>query len=168
MSIFDIEQLMEMEISTGFGEPVPIGFYNAVISGVEVGGGPKGPYLNIETTIHDEEYYGRKVWRISSFSEKALGMPGGIAELLQVTDPPDLDRSVPAEELPAEIARAVLHSAVRIDTDQDQVKRQGIPQTNDDGTPEMRANVRSFSVPEDSFVESVQKEAAGIDDDLPF
>ena len=168
MSIFDIEQLMEMEISTGFGEPVPIGFYNAVISGVEVGGGPKGPYLNIETTVHDEEYRGRKVWRVASFSEKALGMPGGIAELLQITDPPDLDRSVPPEELPAEIARAVLHSPIQIEVEHDQVKRGGVPQQNADGTPEMRSQVRSFSDPPDDFIDTIKNEAAGIDDDLPF
>jgi len=170
MSLPSIDELMGMEISAGYGDPVPIGFYDAVITAVEVRGGNKGPYLNITTTVHEEgDYFSRKVWGISSFSEKALGMPGGVAELLQTTGAGEtIDRSLPAEELPAAIAEAVLHSPIVIEVDHEQVKRNNVLQFNADDTPEMRARVRSYSAAKPEFIEAIKAEAAGLDEDLPF
>jgi len=168
MPLPTFQDLMGAEISTGFGPPVPIGAYNAVITGAEVRGGKKGPYIAFESTIHDDgEYRGRKVWRNSSFSEKALAMPGGIAEITQATDP-DVDKETPAEELPAVLAATILHSPVVIEVEHEQVKRNGVDQFNTDGTPELRATVSSFIAPPDDFIEAIKTEAAGVDDDLPF
>ena len=160
---------MNAEISTGFGPPVPIGPYNAVITGTEVRGGKKGPYIAFETTIHDDgEYRGRKVWRNSSFSEKARHMPGGVSEVYQATNP-DVDMDTPREALPAVLAAAVLHSPVVIQVEHEQKQnREGVDQFNMDGSPALRGIVSSFVAPPDDFIDAIKAEAAGVDDDLPF
>ena len=168
MPLPTIDELMNTEVGAGFGEAVPAGYYSGVITGAEVHPGGKGPYIKLEVTIHDEDYKGRKVWKNAiSFSEKALGMPGGVVQLLQVVQP-TLDRSLPSEELPAAIAEAVLTAPVVVEIGHEQVKRQGAAQFNADGSPEMRAQIDSFLPPEDDFVAAVAKEAAGVDSDLPF
>ena len=96
-------------------------------------------------------------------------MPGGVAELLQTTGAGEtIDRSLPAEELPAAIAEAVLHSPIVIEVDHEQVKRNNVLQFNADDTPEMRARVRSYSAAKPEFIEAIKAEAAGLDEDLPF
>ena len=169
MSIPTLNDLFNAAVSETFSnEPVPVGFYDAVITKVEVRQGAKGPYLSIENTIHaPEEYKSRKVWRNSSFSEKALYMPGGIAQLLQATQP-EVDRNTSAEEMPAVIARGIQGLPVRIEVEHEQVVRNGQQATNADGSPEMRATVRSFETPDPAFVQAIEDEASGLDDDLPF
>lgn len=168
MNIPSLDDLLNLEVSDSFDKtPVPEGTYNAVITGCEVRKGAKGPYLSIEVTIHDEDFKGRKVWRNSSFSEKAVGMPGGIANLLQATRP-RIAKDTPANALPAAIADAVVASPVTIEVEHEQVKRNGVPATLSDGTPEMRAQVRHFAPATDEFSASIEAEAAGLDDDLPF
>jgi len=169
MPLPDFKELQDAEITIGFGPPVPEGFYNAVITGAEVRGGKKGPYINFETTIHDDgEYHGRKVWRYSSFSEKARHMPGGISEVYQATKP-DVDMDTPREELPAVLAAAVLRSPVVIEVEHEQKQNKaGVDQFNPDGSPALRGVVQSFTAPPDDFINTIKTEAAGIDDDLPF
>ena len=172
MPLPTFQELMDAEVSTGGGPPVPEGFYNAVITGAEVRGGLKGPYIAFETTIHgdgdDDEYRGRKVWRNSSFSEKARHMPGGISEVFQATKP-DVDMDTPREELPAVLAAAVLHSPVVIEVEHEQKQnREGVDQFNMDGSPALRGVVSSFTAPQDDFIGTIKAEAAGLDDDLPF
>lgn len=167
MSLPTIDELMTMEVSETFA-PIPVGFYNGVITGAEVATGAKGPYIKVEVTIHDEEYRGRKVWRNAvSFSEKAIGMPGGVAQLLQATKP-DLPRDAAAEELPSIIATFIVSTPIKFEVEHDQVKRGGKSQFLADGSPEMRAGVRQWFEAEADFISSVEADAAGIDDDLPF
>ncbi len=78
MPIPSLDDLMTMEIGSWSNDVMPLGKYSGVITNIEVRSGAKGPYLNIEVTCHDDDYTGRKVWRNSSFSEKALGAPAGI------------------------------------------------------------------------------------------
>jgi hypothetical protein len=169
MSLPTLAELMSKEVSETFDRtPLPIGFYNGVITGAEARAGAKGPYLSVEVTIHDEEFKGRKVWKNScSFSEKALGMPGGIANLLQ-TAKPDIPASAPPNTLPAVIAQGVISCPIRIEVEHEQVKRSGVFATLADGSPEMRSSIRQFTPPDDAFVQSIEAEAAGLDDDLPF
>ena len=172
MPIPSIDELMDMEVSASFDEPVPEGWYNAVITKGEVRKGGKGPYISVETTVHtdeegEDEFRGRKVWRNASFSDKALKMPGGIAQLMQSTKP-DIPRDTSAEELPAVIAKAITSTPVRIRVKHDQVVRQGVPQFLSNGEPEMRAEVAEFEPAPEEFIATVEAEAAGVDDDLPF
>lgn len=168
MSIPTLDELFDTPVSSGFGDPLPIGFYNGVITGAEVKSGPKGPYIKVEVTIHDEDYRGRKTWKNAvSFSEKATFMPGGPAELLQATEP-DIDRSLPSNQIPAAIAAAILSTPISVEVEHEQVKRNGVAQFNADGTPEMRAQIRSFAKADSDFITTVENEAAGLDDDLPF
>ena len=162
-----IEDLLNTEVAEFDNDIIPEDDYNAVITGCEVRTGPKGPYLSIETTIFDGAHQRRKVWRNSSFSEKAVGMPGGIAELLQTTTP-DIDSSTPANEVPAAIAKAVVSTPVVITVEHDQVKRNGVPQVKADGQPELRAQIRSFAPAGDDLVSGFTAAATGVDDDLPF
>ncbi len=102
-----LEELMAAEVSTGGFEPLAIGWYNGVITKTEVRPGQKAVYISVEVSVHDEEYKGRKVWGITSFSDKALTMPGGVANVLQTIEP-DIDIDTDPEELPAVIAAAIL------------------------------------------------------------
>jgi hypothetical protein len=160
---------MKSEVSTGFA-PLAIGWYNGVITKVEVRDGAKAPYLSVEVTVHGDEYHGRKVWGMSSFSDKALTMPGGVVNLLQVTEP-DIDMDTPASELPAVMAQAITSSPVSFLVKNEQVKRGGVLQFLDAPTnsvPEMRSKVDSYRTPEQDFIDGVEVEAAGGDTDLPF
>lgn len=165
MPIPSLEDLLSADISEF--ALVAAGDYNAVITGCEVRPGPKGPYLNVEATIHSEEFKGSKVWGMSSFSEKAFTMPGGVANLVQSAQP-DIDRDTPAEALPAEVAQKVVTLPVLITVGHEQVKRNGVLQTNTDGSPEMRARVTLYAPPDPDFLQTIEAEAAGLDDDLPF
>lgn len=168
MAIPTLEQLMNATISqSNFDTPIPVGTYNGVITDATVRQGAKGPYINVEVTVHDDEYVGRKVWRIASFSEKALYMPGGIAELVQITKP-DMDPDIGANEMPAFIANHIVSQPVRIEVGHEQVKRDNVLQFNADGTPELRAKIDQFFAPTDEFVQAIEAQAAGVDDDLPF
>jgi len=65
---------VDMRTVTSF-EPMPVGTYEAVLTGVEerVAQSSGDPYLNWEFTIvGPSEYDNRKVWDITSLSEKAL------------------------------------------------------------------------------------------------
>jgi hypothetical protein len=162
-----LNDLLGAEVSSSSFDLIEEGTYNGVITGAEVRPGQKAPYINLEVTIHDEGLRGRKVWRTCSFSEKALNMPGGVANLVQTTKP-DIDPSTPAEALPAAIAEAVISSPVTIEVEHEQIKRQGVAQFNADGTPEMRAQIKTLIEPDEAFVTQIENEIAGVDDDLPF
>jgi hypothetical protein len=163
-----LDELMAMDVAEWSGELVPFGLYNGVITNVEVRDGQKGPYLNLEVTLHDDEYAGRKVWRNSSFSEKALAAPAGIAELVQATKP-DIAAGTSPEDIPGAIAQAILGSAVGIEVDHEQRWKSGAPMVDaSTGEPVMRETIKAFFQPTDEFVESVEKQSAGMDDDLPF
>lgn len=168
MAIPTLNDLMGTEVSDSINyDPLPNGNYNGVITKVEVRNGAKAVYLNVEVTIHDEEYKGRKIWGISSFSEKALAMPGGIANVLQ-TVKPQIDMSTPQAEIPAVMAAAITSYPVTIRNQNEQVKRNGELAIKDDGSPEMRSKIAEYLVPSDEFKESVELDAQGLDDDLPW
>lgn len=179
MGIPTLEDLMKAEVSASGFEPLPVGWYNGVITGCEVKDGAKAAYLNIEVTVHDEdgeieegEYHKRKVWGMSSFSDKALTMPGGIANLMQVTDEfIDIPLGASLEELPALIAAEVKGSPVSFLVRNEQVKRQGVLQFLDppeNTLAEMRSKVNEYRLAESEFVDGVDRDAAGVDADLPF
>ena len=160
-----LEELMKAEVSSGGFEPLPVGWYDGVITKVEVRPGQKGAYLNIEVTVHDTdgEHHGRKVWGMSSFSDKALTMPGGIANLLQ-TAKPDIDMDTPAEELPAAIAAAVTSKPVSFLVKNEQVKRNGQLQYLDapkNQVPELRSKVAEYRDPDQDFIDSCGRRGSG-------
>lgn len=167
MGIPSIQDLMGAEVGSGDFPLLPIGTYNAVITKSEVRKGNKGPYLAIMATIHDEDYKGWTVWGNSTFADTALTMPGAAANLVQATQI-KLDLDIDAAEVPQAVASAILGQPVSIDVTQDQVKRNGVLQTNDDGTPEMRASIKKYGAASEEFIESVELDAQGLDDDLPF
>lgn len=174
MSLPTLDELMNMEVSKDFEySPLPIGFYNGVITNAEVNSGKKAPYIKIEVTIHDEEYRGQKVWKNAvSFSEKALTMPGGVVNLLKATQP-NIPKDAKANELPALIARAVQSQPVRVEVQHEQAQSKNasgvyVDAFNDDGSPKMRSVIHSFEPAPEDFVAAIEKEAAGVDDDLPF
>ena len=167
MSIPSIEDLLNAEVAEFSNDIVPEGEYDAVITDVEVRKGAKGPYLGIKATIFNGEQARRPVWRNSSFSEKAVNMPGGIANLVQSAKP-DIPKDTPANEVPAAIAQAVISCPVVIEVEHEQVVRNGVPQVKADGQPELRAQIRSFSEPSDELIAAFEAEASGTDDDLPF
>jgi hypothetical protein len=174
MPLPTLDDLMNGTIQDAFDyELLPIGEYNGVITGAEVRAGKAGAYIKLEVTIHEDDYLGRKAWKNAvSFSEKATFMPGGIAELTQAAKP-EVDRNTPANQLPAAIAAAIMSTPVRIGIDHERAQSKNQAGTyvdafNDDGTPKMRAVInRFFEAPAD-FVSTIEKEAAGLDDDLPF
>ncbi len=161
---------MTTEIAAGYGAPVPLGWYDGVITDIEVRQGPKGAYLNIEVTIHDEEYAGRKVWRNSSFSEKALFMPGGPAQLIQATKP-DIPKDTAPDKIPYAVALAATHSPVKFEVDHEQVVKNGVAQVDPDGEPVLRATVKQFAEAEAAFADKIEAEVSGDTakaDGLPF
>ena len=173
MSLPTLDDLLGAEVSTGF-ETLPRGIYNGVITDVEVRKGGKGPYLNIECTVHSESETGdtskrgSKVWRIASFSEKALTMPGGVANVVQVAKP-EIEPGTEPGELPAVLATALVSSPVKFEVDHEQREDgNGNLKTNADGTPAMRAIINYFEECDEDFLASFEAEAAGVDDDLPF
>lgn len=172
MSLPSLSDLLGADVSSGF-EVLPRGIYNGVITDVEVRKGGKGPYLNIECTVHSDEEgstarRGSKVWRIASFSEKALNMPGGVANVVQVTKP-DIDPATSPTELPAVLAKALVSSPVKFEVDHEQREDgNGNLKTEPDGSPAMRAIINFFEACDDEFLASFEAEAAGVDDDLPF
>lgn len=167
MSIPSIEDLLNAEVQEFSDEPIPVGVYNAVITGTEVRPGNKGPYISVESTIFDGDEARRKSWGISSFSDKAQKMPGGPANLVQATQP-DIDRDTPVEELPAAIAAGVLSTPVSITIEHEQVERNGVKQELADGRPEMRARTRQYGPADEEFIAAFEAYASGGDDDLPF
>ena len=149
---------------------MPVGWYDGVITKVEVKDGAKALYLNVEVTIHGDEHNGRKVWGMSSFSDKAITMPGGIANILQAAGP-DIPIDTPIEELPAVMAQKLTSLPVSFMVRNEQVKRNNVLQFLDAPTnsvPELRSKVDSYRVPEQAFIDQVDSEAAGLDADLPF
>lgn len=165
MSLPSLEELLNADISEY--ELLPVGTYSGVITNCEVRKGPKGPYLSIEVTVHDEGYRGRKVWRNASFSEKAINMPGGVANLVQSAQP-EIDPGTTADELPSVIATEVVSSPVKVEVEHDQIKRNGALQFNPDGSPEMREQIKTFHAPDAEFISEIESEIAGVDNDLPF
>lgn len=173
MTLPSLADLLGAEVSTGF-EPIPRGIYNGVITEVEVRKGGKGPYLNITFTVHSEAesgdtgQRGRKAWRISSFSPRALNMPGGVSNVVQVCQP-EIDPKTSPEDLPKVLAAALVSCPVQVEIDHEQKQdAQGTLKTNADGSPQMREVVNYFAEVGEEFLASFEAEAAGVDDDLPF
>lgn len=168
MALPSLDDLMSADISGWSGELIPEGDYNAVITNVEVRSGGKGPYLNIEATIHDEEYRGRKVWRNSSFSEKALYMPGGVAQLVQAVKP-EVPKDISPEDIPSALAQAIQSQPVGVTVQHEDRWKDGGPVINPStGETEQREVIGAFFEPSAEFVDSFEKESAGVDDELPF
>ena len=168
MGIPSIQDLMGAEVGSNDFPLIPAGTYNGVITKSEVRKGNKAPYIALMVTIHDEDYKGWTVWNIAcSFSEAAIAIPGHAANLVQATGI-TLDLDIPEDEIPNAVAAAVLGQPVQVEVVHDQVKRNGVLQTNADGSPEMRANIDSYAPAPEEFIESVELDAQGLDDDLPF
>lgn len=167
MAISSLEQLMTADVGGGF-EPIPNGWYDGVITGTDTNKGKKAPYLTIKVTVHDEEHQGAVVWGMASFSTKAEHIPGNIPNLLQSTSP-KIDLDTPKEEIPNAVAAAVKSIAVRIKVKNEQVVRNGIPQTlDDDETPEMRSKIDEYAPATEEFYAKIKNEESGVDDSLPF
>lgn len=153
--------------STDF-DLLPEGKYSGVITGTEVKKGPKGPYIKVEVTIHDEGLRGRKVWRnAASFSDAALNIPGHAGNLVQATQPV-IDTDLEVGELPAAIANEIISTPVIVEVKHEQVERDGKLQFRSDGEPEFRAGIEKFFEADEEFVQQIENEIAGVDDDLPF
>ncbi|KKL49150.1 hypothetical protein LCGC14_2318370, partial [marine sediment metagenome] len=161
MSIPTIEQLMAASITElGDYELLEIGPYLGVITNTEVRQGPKGAYLNVETTLHkpaesdDETCKGRKAWRNVSFSEKALTMPGGLAQLVQATSPA-IPENTKVEDLPETLATVIMGETIGVELDHEQGWKNGGPHVDEHGNPVMRNCVVSFFAADDSFAKSI-------------
>jgi hypothetical protein len=165
MSLPTLEQLLGTK--TIKRTLLPEGKYSGVITGAEVNKGPKGPYIAVEVTIHDEGSRGRKVWGNASFSEGALGYPGASPNLVQAAQPV-LDESMTVEQLPEAVANGILTLPIRVEVGHDQVKRGGKLAFTDEGDADMRASVTEYFEADAEFIEQLEAEAEGIDDDLPF
>lgn len=171
MPIPTIDELMTMEV--GSYELVPTGHYLGVITNVEVREGRKGPYLNLEVTIHedadgDTTHQGKRAWRVASFSEKALAMPGGVAELVQVTQP-DIPSGTDPDDLPNVLATLVQGEPVGFEIEHNQRYKNGKPQVDPTtGEPVLKEDVAYFFSAPDSFTDNLELEAQGVDSDLPF
>lgn len=173
MSIPTLEDLLAAEVSmtSSFDEdPVPVGDHQGVITGAEIRQGQKGPYINVEVTVHTEGYKGRKVWGICSFSEKALTMPGGPANLLQATK--DVIGTIPSglssAETMAWVTSNIRAVPVTITVEHEQAVKDGKERFLPDGRPLMKPRVRLYSPADPEFIADIEADAAGIDDDLPF
>ena len=167
MAIPSIEDLMGAEVGSGDFPLLPAGIYNGVITKSDVGHGPKAPYIKVMVTIHDEEYKGWTVWGNSTLSESALTMPGAAPNLVQSTGI-KLELDTDPKELPNVIASSIISKPVQVEVTQDQVKRNGKLQYNDDDSPEMRASIKKYFEAPEEFIESIELEAQGVDEDLPF
>lgn len=165
MSLPTLEQLLGTK--TIARTILPEDTYSGVITGAEVKKGPKGPYIAVEVTIHDEGSRGRKVWGNASFSEGALGYPGASPNLVQAAQP-ILDESMTVEELPAAVADGIISLPISVKVGHDQVKRGGKLAFTDDGEPDMRASVVEYFEPAPEFIVQIKNEMDGVDDDLPF
>ena len=159
-----------LSTNVGSWDLIPAGDYDGVIAETEVRAGGKGPYVSVAVTLWDEDHRGRRVWGTCSFAEGALGMPGGPANLLQTVR--DQLGEVPLErsgrEVVSWLAEGVVGCAVRVELDHEQVVRGGIPQTNLDGSPELRARIREYTPAAEDFVKRVAERVSGVDTDLPF
>lgn len=162
-----------MTMEVGSYELVPVGLYLGVITNVEVRDGKKGPYLNLEVTIHQdsdgsEEHQGQRAWRVASFSEKALAMPGGVAELVQVTKP-DIPEGTDPDDLPNVLATLVQGEPVGFEIEHTQRFKNGKPQFDlTTGEPVLKEDVAYFFVPPTEFADNLELEAQGHDSELPF
>lgn len=171
MSIPTLEQLLATEVSSADFAPVPVGIHNAVITGAKVAKGPKGNYINVEATIHAEGLEGRKVWGISSFSDKALSMPGGPANLLQAagTHLGTIPTGLGGDETVGWIAQNIIGVPLTVDVEHEQAQdKAGNLKTANDGTPIWKARTRAYGPASDEFAATIEKAAQGLDDDLPF
>lgn len=171
MPIPTIDELMGMEI--GSYELVPTGLYLGVITNVEVREGKKGPYLNIEVTVHQDtdgntEFQGQRAWRVASFSEKALAMPGGVAEIVQVLKP-DIPTGTSPDDLPNVLATLIQSEPVGFELEHNQRYKNGKPQVDaTTGEPVLKEDVAYFFEAPAEFRNDLDAEAQGTDSDLPF
>lgn len=177
MSIPTIEDLLHTTVSgAGDYSLLEPGDYYGVITNAESRPGKKAPYINVEVTIYqaatdtdgEETGRGRKIWRNVSFSEKAIGMPGGPANLVQATKP-NVSNTNPAD-IPGAIASAIQGSPVGVNISHEQAwdGKVGAPKVDETGNPVMRETIDLFFEAPESFVEAFEAEANGIDTDLPF
>ncbi|HSG28125.1 MAG TPA: hypothetical protein VLA34_06575, partial [Candidatus Krumholzibacterium sp.] len=68
---------------------------------------------------------------------------------------------------------ACLSAPVKVEIKHEPANEKGpggnyVPAFNDDGSPKMRDVINAFFPADEDFVARVEKEAAGLDDDLPF
>ena len=167
-----LDALLSGEISEGYSDdPIALGWHNFVITGCEVRKGNKSgiPYLNLTLTVFDGDDARRKCWGMSSFSEKALYMPGGVAQLLQATGIGDsLPDDVAPNELPAAISKVITGTPVRALIGHEHAGAPGAKKFNSDGTPKMKETVEAYEAPTEEFLAAFEAEASGVDEDLPF
>lgn len=172
MSIPTLDQLMTTSISElAEWDLLDVGPYFGVITNTEARKGPKGPYVNIEVTLHqnaagDETMKGRRVWRNVSFSDKAIGMPGGLAQLVQATQPNIPDGA--DSDLPSALAQVLTGEAVGVELGHEQGWKNGGPQVDEQGNPVYREAIDGFFQAPESFSDGIEAEANGNDLDLPF
>lgn len=113
-------------------EPLPNGMYEARLTGFEEsdGAGPSGyPYFNLEWTVDDGEFQGRKVWNTLSLSPKALFMGKRVLLALGADEgdvSPGSDRDIEdmLDELTGNPVRLVLKQRRWTDPDTDETKIQ--------------------------------------------
>lgn len=171
LEIPTIEDILGGEVSAGF-DPLPIDTYNAVITDVEIKDGKtsKIPYFNVTATIFEGEFKGKKSWGISSFSPKAVSMPGGVTQLLQSAGVSigDVPKGMDQGETRAWLAIQLKSTPIEITTGLDQAVKNGVNQENPDGTPKMRDFVDTYAPASEEFLAGFQNEVDGVDDDVPF
>jgi hypothetical protein len=99
-------------------------------------------------------------------------MPGGVAELIQASGVV-LDSGLDWEDIPGALAEAVMSTPIVVEIKHEHAQTKNaqgvyVDAFNSDGSPKMRDVIHSFKPASDEFVGNIEKEAAGLDDDLPF
>lgn len=174
MPIPTLEQLMSTSISElAEWDLLDVGPYFGVITGSEARSGKKGPFVNLEITLHsnaegDETMKGRKVWRNVSFSEASIAMPGGLAQLVQCAQP-DIPESSD-DDLPAALSQVLVGLPIGVELTHEQGwdSKRSKKAVDENGNPIMREAVDSFFQAPESFADGIEAESVGNDLDLPF
>ena len=152
---------------------IPEGDYNGVITEAVISTDKNGEaFLKVEVTLHDDEFQGRKVRRNwVSLAPDYLAQQGNGRQLAKSVNPlSPIDRELPGD---AALAQAAMSTPVSVGIGHENFQEKDATGTyvdafNDDGSHKLRASVRSFAPAPEDFVASIELEAAGVDEDLPF
>jgi hypothetical protein len=80
----------------------------------------------------------------------------------------DIDSDISPKEIPAAVASALRSTPVTIAVEHEHDGKEGAKKYNADGTPTMRARIKSYAAPSDEFLAGFAEYDSEGDDDVPF